>query len=88
MKDATDVSARTYVPFAFSVGSFIVDLRRNAWGDRIGVAPTTLRRMAAEKGCVEIIFHRPHPLGGPKRQEHDPEKWIPVFGKDHAPTLS
>jgi hypothetical protein len=18
--------------------------------------------------------------------EHDPEKWIPVFGKDHAPT--
>jgi hypothetical protein len=19
------------------------------------------------------------------RQEHDPEKWIPVFGKDHAP---
>ena len=20
--------------------------------------------------------------------EHDPEKWIPVFGKDHAPTIS
>jgi hypothetical protein len=19
-------------------------------------------------------------------QEHDPEKWMPVFGKDHAPT--
>src|SRR5262245_20223315 len=19
--------------------------------------------------------------------EHDPEKWIPVFGKDHAPTI-
>jgi hypothetical protein len=21
-------------------------------------------------------------------QEHDPEKWIPVFGKDHAPPIS
>jgi hypothetical protein len=20
--------------------------------------------------------------------EHDPEKWIPVFGKDHAPAIS
>jgi len=20
--------------------------------------------------------------------EHDPEKWIPVFGKDHAPTIA
>jgi len=20
--------------------------------------------------------------------EHDPEKWIPVFGKDHAPPIS
>jgi hypothetical protein len=19
---------------------------------------------------------------------HDPEKWVPVFGKDHAPTIS
>jgi hypothetical protein len=67
MNDATDVSTRTHARFAFSVGSFIVDLRHNAWGDRIGVAPTALRRMAAGKGCVEIIFHRPHPLGGPKR---------------------
>jgi hypothetical protein len=56
MNDATDVSARTHVRFAFSLGSFIVDLRHNAWGDRIGVAPTALRRMAADKGCVEIIF--------------------------------
>jgi hypothetical protein len=22
------------------------------------------------------------------RLEHDPEKWIPVFGKDHAPPIS
>ena len=34
---------------------------------------------------------RPH---GPRRQrrdvelEHDPEKWVPVFGKDHAQTKS
>jgi hypothetical protein len=20
--------------------------------------------------------------------EHDPEKWVPLFGKDHAPTMS
>src|SRR6266568_3704907 len=23
-----------------------------------------------------------------KSLEHDPEKWIPVFGEDHAPTIS
>jgi hypothetical protein len=29
----------------------------------------------------------PFPCGGrPRGLEHDPEKWIPVFGKDHAPT--
>ena len=28
--------------------------------------------------------------GGGRREaiEHDPEKWEPVFGKDHAPTKS
>src|SRR6476659_5179921 len=26
------------------------------------------------------------PAGFGQRLEHDPEKWIPVFGKDHAPT--
>jgi len=25
-------------------------------------------------------------LVAPDFSEHDPEKWIPVFGKDHAPT--
>src|SRR5262245_43409636 len=24
----------------------------------------------------------------PRILEHDPEKWIPVFGKDHAPAIS
>jgi hypothetical protein len=24
--------------------------------------------------------------GGADSLEHDPEKWMPVFGKDHAPT--
>jgi len=24
----------------------------------------------------------------PAQLEHDPEKWIPVFGKDHAPTIT
>ena len=63
ISDATDVSASTHARFAFSLGSFIVDLRHNAWGDRIGVAPTALRRMAAHKGCVEIIFSSPAPFG-------------------------
>jgi hypothetical protein len=22
-----------------------------------------------------------------ERPEHDPEEWIPIFGKDHAPTI-
>jgi hypothetical protein len=26
------------------------------------------------------------PLGAERLQEHDPEKWRPVFRKDHAPT--
>jgi hypothetical protein len=27
-------------------------------------------------------------IAGPfQRLEHDPEKWIPVFGKHHAPTI-
>jgi hypothetical protein len=25
--------------------------------------------------------------GGRRAIEHNPEKWIPVFGKDHAPTI-
>jgi hypothetical protein len=25
---------------------------------------------------------------GGGRLEHDPEKWEPAFGKDHAPTIS
>jgi hypothetical protein len=27
-------------------------------------------------------------FGKPGALEHDPEKWTPVFGKDHAPTIS
>jgi hypothetical protein len=26
--------------------------------------------------------------GGGRKSEHDPEKWTPVFGKDHAPAIS
>jgi len=31
---------------------------------------------------AEELVKRDAPL------EHDPEKWIPVFGKDHAPTIT
>src|SRR5262249_21679107 len=27
------------------------------------------------------------PVPGASSLEHDPEKWMPVFGKDHAPTM-
>jgi hypothetical protein len=27
-------------------------------------------------------------LSGERRLEHDPEKWEPVFGKDHAQAIS
>jgi hypothetical protein len=31
-----------------------------------------------------------HDIAGPAHRvlKHDPEKWIPVFGKDHAQTTS
>src|SRR5258708_5929690 len=29
-----------------------------------------------------------HALGTREGLQHDPEKWEPVFGKDHAPTIS
>jgi hypothetical protein len=31
---------------------------------------------------LNVIFVNPRLL------EHDPEKWAPVFGKDHAPRIS
>jgi hypothetical protein len=30
----------------------------------------------------------PSSLRGTQELEHDPEKWIPVFGKDHAPAIT
>jgi hypothetical protein len=30
----------------------------------------------------QLLAHRPRQL------EHDPEKWAPVFGKDHVPTIT
>jgi cytochrome b pre-mRNA-processing protein 3 len=40
------------------------------------------RRLAAQDGFERAQLTFPDPL------EHDPEKWIPVFGKDHAPPIS
>jgi hypothetical protein len=37
-------------------------------------------RRAREAGCRQKTYW--------KRLEHDPEKWVPVFGKDHAPARS
>jgi hypothetical protein len=40
-----------------------------------------------DDGCIERIVapRQPRPQG---RLEHDPEKWGPVFGKDHAQSKS
>ena len=39
------------------------------------------RRGACRRGSLGVRFAR-----APQSLEHDPEKWIPVFRKDHAPT--
>ena len=41
-------------------------------------------REKAEAAQLTNIRFVHAPIG----QEHDPEKWVPVFGKDHAPTRS
>jgi hypothetical protein len=28
------------------------------------------------------------PISAESDLQHDPEKWVPVFGKDHAPPIS
>ena len=44
------------------------------------------RRAGAHSGGGQAVARARHP---PLAElEHDPEKWIPVFGKDHAPTIS
>src|SRR5262245_11223858 len=37
---------------------------------------------------IAFIACRRCPRILPRILEHDPEKWIPVFGKDHAPAIS
>src|SRR5215813_11161174 len=40
-------------------------------------------RIAGAQGGSSAALRRPKPP-----LEHDPEKWVPVFGKDHAPARS
>jgi hypothetical protein len=37
---------------------------------------------------LDRLRHSLAPIADRRMLEHDPEKWIPVFGKDHAPTRS
>src|SRR5262249_13194011 len=53
--------------------------------------PKVLRHLALQKGANL----RPDDIGDPVHErapgwtlEHDPEKWKPVFGKDHASTIT
>ena len=44
------------------------------------------RRAGAHSGGGQAVARARHP---PLAElEHDPEKWIPVFGKDHAPSIA
>jgi hypothetical protein len=44
--------------------------------------------MAAPRAARTLLFRRAAIRNAVGAPAHDPEKWIPVFGKDHAPTRS
>jgi hypothetical protein len=47
-----------------------------------------LRRAAPQEACVWLPAHIPRVVFPFCRLEHDAEKWVPVFGKHHAPTIT
>jgi hypothetical protein len=47
-----------------------------------------MRAIAAKLTPAEIDGLATHYRAGFRYLEHDPEKWVPVFGKDHAPAIS
>src|SRR5215472_16773811 len=63
------------------------------WGGKIGPLPRSSRSATGRRESVPpLMISRTRPLppiaAGPPAAslEHDPEKWVPVFGKDHAQT--
>jgi hypothetical protein len=46
------------------------------FGDDVKALREHARRVLHER-CTSAVV----------RTQHDPEKWLPVFGKDHAPTI-
>src|SRR5262249_61489604 len=56
---------------------------RGLWRGRAGaVRPRMARAVPPQGGPPASHLSAPTPLA------HDPEKWIPVFGKDHAPPIN
>src|SRR6202011_6375397 len=53
--------------------------RRHAWSVKAG--PEALAPAAAPRKSARCLIRS---MAG-RALEHDPEKWTPVFGKDHAP---
>src|SRR5437773_6241885 len=54
-------------------------------------ADTTSDRRALRIGGVTLsgnLMRGPLATSGLSHSEHDPEKWVPVFGKDHAQTTN
>src|SRR5215831_5004998 len=51
---------------------------------------STLSREAPRDACVAgtRVAGEGDPRVESSRLEHDPEKWVPVFGRDHAPARS
>jgi hypothetical protein len=48
------------------------------------MAGTGLRAARLEHFAARWKHLASHKCGENKEIEHDPEKWVPVFGKDHA----
>jgi hypothetical protein len=68
---------QTMVTLATTVTGHLRDLGRPAFLDGSQNAADGLSRLADNRSTRS---RRMVP-------EHDPEKWIPIFGKDHAPTM-
>ena len=68
-------------------------LPRKRGRDRVGARkkiraslPPPQPSPASGRGGTPHPRNRRRPITQRRKLEHDPEKWIPVFGKDHAPT--
>jgi tRNA (cytidine/uridine-2'-O-)-methyltransferase len=80
----------SYLDFNFALGDVLLFGRESAGAGNAFAQCRHGRRARRRRSLKTDRSHEPvkwHRLGC-KRLEHDPEKWTPVFGKDHAQTTS